>query len=474
MQIFCKETQAHLDMNPHLRDNCNSASNMNLITPDLWLKNCRSRSASPNSDRSKNTMSPASSASASGTNGGVTASSVVTSTNPTLHATQRHDQPIISIRPAARMVPNLNAKNTPMSPSARYRSQAMLQNAVSTPPSSSLRHTRRRRSLRLSTSNCILNNNNSINIKNNNYTKIGAMNKTQKPSMKSELTRDEHANETDKQPLSPSFVVPPNGFSALPNSATMVGSEAAQRFLHPLIGVGPHLQPLSATATQPSPLIDASMYAQLSAFGASTPPLTVLVPYPIVLPLPIPIAIPLSIECFLKAAELHLIKETADKAESMSAVPQANHSMPPIIEADSMSPRDTKPFDSPLDINSNGGRPVFNDQPLDFTKTKGTKVSAMESHAYVCDSNDSDSVDIQILSDANGSIIDECVADGNDQENSQMRPFSTNAYLPNFKSARSNMERRITKEYDSSRPLRKRKQIIDCDYSQLRDGQKLE
>lgn len=46
MQIFCKETQAHLDLNPHLKD-AGKASNENLITPDLWMRNCRSRSLTP-------------------------------------------------------------------------------------------------------------------------------------------------------------------------------------------------------------------------------------------------------------------------------------------------------------------------------------------------------------------------------------------------------------------------------------------
>ncbi|XP_060801475.1 sine oculis-binding protein homolog [Amyelois transitella] len=49
MHIFCRETQAHLDLNPHL---VSGASTSNLITPELWLKNCKSRSASPTSERS--------------------------------------------------------------------------------------------------------------------------------------------------------------------------------------------------------------------------------------------------------------------------------------------------------------------------------------------------------------------------------------------------------------------------------------
>ncbi|KAK8747326.1 hypothetical protein OTU49_016749 [Cherax quadricarinatus] len=39
MQIFCRETEAHLQMHPHLND-LKPASNSGLITPDLWLRDC--------------------------------------------------------------------------------------------------------------------------------------------------------------------------------------------------------------------------------------------------------------------------------------------------------------------------------------------------------------------------------------------------------------------------------------------------
>ncbi|XP_072391306.1 uncharacterized protein [Diabrotica undecimpunctata] len=48
MYIFCRETRAHLDLHPHLRIEENTSGT--LITPDLWLKNCKSpemRSPSP-------------------------------------------------------------------------------------------------------------------------------------------------------------------------------------------------------------------------------------------------------------------------------------------------------------------------------------------------------------------------------------------------------------------------------------------
>lgn len=48
MHIFCRETRAHLELHPHLR--LEESSSGTLITPDLWLKNCKSpelRSPSP-------------------------------------------------------------------------------------------------------------------------------------------------------------------------------------------------------------------------------------------------------------------------------------------------------------------------------------------------------------------------------------------------------------------------------------------
>lgn len=42
MQIFCKETQAYLQMNPHLQEESSKhAASSKLITPDLWLRDCQ-------------------------------------------------------------------------------------------------------------------------------------------------------------------------------------------------------------------------------------------------------------------------------------------------------------------------------------------------------------------------------------------------------------------------------------------------
>lgn len=55
MHIFCRETEAHLELHPHLPGEDKSGGG--LITPDLWLKNCKSpdsRTSSPPPSPSSN------------------------------------------------------------------------------------------------------------------------------------------------------------------------------------------------------------------------------------------------------------------------------------------------------------------------------------------------------------------------------------------------------------------------------------
>lgn len=59
MNIFCKETQAQLELHPHLQSTslpeslCKTIEpNLPLITPDLWLRDCHSPPLQPLDDRS--------------------------------------------------------------------------------------------------------------------------------------------------------------------------------------------------------------------------------------------------------------------------------------------------------------------------------------------------------------------------------------------------------------------------------------
>ncbi|RZF35286.1 hypothetical protein LSTR_LSTR016798, partial [Laodelphax striatellus] len=57
MNIFCKETQAHLQLHPHLNETTEKGESPPLITPELWMRDCRSES--PDSDRSASPPIPA-------------------------------------------------------------------------------------------------------------------------------------------------------------------------------------------------------------------------------------------------------------------------------------------------------------------------------------------------------------------------------------------------------------------------------
>ncbi len=175
---------------------------------------------------------------------------------------------------------------------------------------------------------------------------------------------------------------------------------------------------------------------QTRLFGANPPPVTILVPYPIVLPIPIPIPIPMPIIEFLKAAQAKLDEQNRQATENENV--------------------------------SEGRRTVSNDdEPLDFTKSKDE--SSMPILTQQLRSNktieSSSSPQTTIEKDEHEITIsgfekmDEI--DGQEQR------------LPKFKITRLASKRIIsTKESESSRPLRKRKRVIDCDYSRLRDDDK--
>ncbi|XP_012160637.1 uncharacterized protein LOC101451604 isoform X1 [Ceratitis capitata] len=112
MQIFCKETQAHLDMNPHLREQgleaVASGNGAGLITPDLWLRNCRSRSASPASTIS---VSPGPQTGAVVTHNSTAGIGTGSSSSPASSAasnlgtsTMPPHKPMISVAPASKLM----------------------------------------------------------------------------------------------------------------------------------------------------------------------------------------------------------------------------------------------------------------------------------------------------------------------------------------------------------------------------------
>lgn len=369
MQIFCKETQAHLDMNPHLKDT-GLSNNSGLITPDLWLKNCRSRSISPESDisRSRSPTPPKS-------------PSVTSSIQPTSH------KPTISVAPVSKLM----SKNS---------------NIVST--RHLVRHTRKRKESK-NFSNKNTENENNVAVLN----LVNSVKDTNPQVFKNKLKNNPNPSLNNF----PNFNIPPTiPFSVLPSQKSEVNPSNDKNTHHTKFAFSslPSHQSrfpplLSSTPSSSIPNVLKQPLHQ-TFLGAPIPPVTVMVPYPILLPLPIPIPIPLPLISFMKLA-----KEN-NKAENNS--------------------ESNRPFPSPKTVSDLN----FN-EPLDFTKSKSMSniehLKNEKSRESNCNESSSDESE------------DECHND-------------TSKYNhPKIKITRLHAKRLIAKESEKSRPLRKRKRIID-------------
>lgn len=83
MHIFCRETEAHLEIHPHLHGDDHSGAG--LITPDLWLKNCKS----PDSQASSPPCSP----------------------KPSENNVQTSPLPLITVTHPSKLMPQVNQEN---------------------------------------------------------------------------------------------------------------------------------------------------------------------------------------------------------------------------------------------------------------------------------------------------------------------------------------------------------------------------
>lgn len=441
MQIFCKETQAHLDMNPHLKEKGSSSTNA-LITPDLWLKDCRSRSISPSN--SEHSISPTplsdpiemfSSASDNATNN------------------QSQKRPLITVTPASKLISG--TERMPIRMPLHDGSTAYLTRLM-----------RKRRSQRLQLNarhsgyqNVIKNQNITSNSTNKNDTRIisspdkcaNATISNNEPKSAAQCSSD---IEIARQSAAKKLLLSLHSATAKVNSSQRRQLLPPPPDLYPLNTYhGSHRQPLrlphfcatnhqhpasTASVENRSPTIDtaASPFQMSSIFSAcqtASTPMTLLVPYPIVIPIPIPVPLPL--ESFLKAAK---IKLDAEKAKDYFLHSHRGHETPDSILSD------TNDISS-LDLSNGIGdlrAESFAEQPLDFTKDASKKV--------ICDSIDS-MISAQQEFDNNHLHRD------NDSIGNKL-------LFPTKLNSRFHTKRSFSKESESSRPLRKRKRTIDSDY----------
>ncbi|XP_030375396.1 sine oculis-binding protein homolog [Scaptodrosophila lebanonensis] len=352
MQIFCNETQAHLDMNPHLRDQAASGDSTSLITPDLWMRNCRSRSASPASTIS---VSPGPLLSGSINN---CHSNIALKRSSPSDTPPNHSKPLISVAPVSKLLaqkspshnhslvaPGIAASTGPQvtrhhhtgskpgrrkrphrgptgsetvasllqkqqqhhlqqqqpqqpaAPHGRLSASPLQQSLASAGPHSTISHFA----------------GSSVQDLHMSVPPLSPMidQQQQQPGVPSPVqslirpSTNGNASVTTSIPSS-YFATPPNGL--LHPGAFCARPPLPHGFLPPPPsmlprGFGPPFGPPPPPPQMPQPL-PPQLHEMQSAFGAllgTAPPVTVMVPYPIVIPLPIPIPVPLPVVDFYRA-----------------------------------------------------------------------------------------------------------------------------------------------------------------------------
>ncbi|XP_059057577.1 sine oculis-binding protein homolog [Achroia grisella] len=274
MHIFCRETQAHLELNPHL---VNASSSSNLITPELWLKNCRSRSASPISERS-----------GSPTPDGVSAKQTNSEKPETQKAQNRKSPlPLITIAPTAKLMkPKLpSEERTSIQKSPEIKKDAR----------SNKMNLRKRRTSKCSATIT------SQTVKRTSTPKAQDL-RICSPSIdgSSPSTTGNSAIHSPPHPVNPHPGPPPHFPNPMFGMPAPVFMDPLNEHRHPNM-FPPRLNFLPRTGIPiherpriPPPLNFPPPLGQV-------PPVTVLVPYPVVLPIPLPIPIPIPITSFIQA-----------------------------------------------------------------------------------------------------------------------------------------------------------------------------
>nr|ABG45861.1 JXC1 [Drosophila melanogaster] len=454
MQIFCHETQAHLDMHPHLRDQAMDAgSEAGLITPDLWLRNCRSRSASPASTLSVSPGPPPAPA---------------VSRCPDSPPSHHPSKPLISVAPVSKLLaqkspgPGPGAPPPPPPPVQRYLAGKLGR--------------RKRRGISSSSGS---------------ETVASLLQKQQQQQAPQQhqapptLTADFGGSSVPLPPLSPmpsmqeapqqqqAPQVPPTqalprgptaipaSYFATPSNGVPMGHPFAGRppppphhFMHPPPhgmmprGFGPHFGP-------PLP----PQMPELGSLLGAVPPVTVMVPYPIIIPLPIPIPVPLPVIDFYKA---HLTPEERKRFDEQRAAPTRAENAE---EQEQPQPLDCSKSRSELEEEKPDVEKLSEHrQELDNDQEEDEKESIPKTNP----DGDTNAASPSISQESSSSPQQtHCIV----RDSTQSEPEADNQKLPKLKITRLQTKRTLiqTKEAaaECSRPLRKRKRIIDCDFQKM-------
>lgn len=308
MHIFCRETQAHLDLNPHL---VNASSSSNLITPDLWLKNCKSRSASPT--ETERSASP----------------NTETKTSPPPKA-QKSPLPLITIAPTAKLMKQKRTSEDPP-----------IQKSPESKTSRNKMNLRKRR-----TSKC------SATVTSQSQTRQRTSTpKAQDLRMCSPSEGSSPGSTIGtaiNSPPHPMIQHPPppfpNPMFSMPPPVFLDNHPHMGDMRHPMPGgMFPPRMPFMPRHMQmherprlPPPLNFPQPLGQ-------PPPVTVLVPYPVILPLPIPIPIPMPLSAFLQA---HLASKVKTEARTDDAEGPLDFTMNRRDEPDETNSANSEPIET--------------------------------------------------------------------------------------------------------------------------------
>lgn len=417
MQIFCKETQAHLEMNPHLKDKGKVTAD-NLITPDLWMKNCRSRSMSPESDRSR-------------------------SSSPHPPAQQPPHKPPDVIGPKT----PVHKPMISVAPPSKLMSRHSL--GPSKIPPKNLRKRRPVRNLSSSSSLNSIIHPKSPSVISPPANHIGGKPCTvtsaqdlrvnlQAPPEKSPLRHQDYQFMTAHQPPPQ---LPPNMFMRQPTHMP-----PSPRFMPPQMPTNLQQHPFSLHNEPP----------RLPPFGQNPPPITILVPYPVVIPLPIPIPIPFPIRDFVSALRHEKSNEDNNNETNKSESEKSEN------------------------------------EPLDFTKSRGGCTEEEEEIRKVLLESKIMAEQLEIDEEEAIAKLDRSPITLPPSKSSAQTPPRTNTpgemalvvekpveqKLPKLKITRLDSKRMVSttnvettlvndeqhsKESESSRPLRKRRRVFNCE-----------
>ncbi|XP_033150926.1 sine oculis-binding protein homolog [Drosophila busckii] len=470
MQIFCNETQAHLDMNPHLRDQP-SADAAGLITPELWLRNCRSRSASPASTIS---VSP----------GPANASK---RSSPCATPPHLPSKPLISVAPASKLLAQKTAAPTTLPPRHAHnalkpgrRKRSHRGGALGSETVASLLHKQQQHHHHQQQQQ-----------QHQSAPPLGvdfAGSSVPLPPLSPmpEPPAPASAQPPQLPPQPPQLCHPPNYFATPPNGALGPHPFGARPAPHPFLPPPPGLLPRGFGARFPGlpPPTPAPMHELHNALGI--PPVTVMVPYPVIIPLPIPIPIPLPVMDFYKAyltpeerkkpateeqpqpldcskARSEQDEEQEDDAEQLAVEEelQSEQQLPREQELPELKhiPKTTTDNNDAATTTTATSSPATSPATVEETTTS-TSPSITPTHCIVQAENSSSALGeklpklkitrLQSRATASGSASGGGCGSGSGSGSGSVANSSAAAAAA-----------------ECSRPLRKRKRIIDCDFQKI-------